>query len=223
MRRISPTSLASAVGGQRVPGRRWRSRRSRPTWSPRPPCRRLLPESLRPSGHRHSGSGSRCRGLLDPEGDGSFEYITLHPQPGVVALQLSQAGALVAGQALALATVDAVLLDPVPQGRVVDAQLTGDLSDRPVAGAHQLHGVTLELGGELPSGPVLLVGHLASLLSSEVSCHRGNSKTPPPQPRVWLVGGGSRLTQPTGSGQPDRDRRRSQTLPGLAGEAECRR
>jgi hypothetical protein len=29
--------------------------------------------------------------------------------------------------------------------------------------------------------------------------------------------------QPTGSGRPDRDRRRSQTLPGLAGEAECRR
>ena len=48
-------------------------------------------------------------------------------------------------------------------------------------------------------------------------------QTPSSQPRVWLVGGGSRLTRPTGSGRPDRDRRRSQTLPGLAGEAECRR
>jgi Reverse transcriptase (RNA-dependent DNA polymerase) len=48
-------------------------------------------------------------------------------------------------------------------------------------------------------------------------------QTPSSQPRVWLVGGGSRLTRPTGSGRPDRDRRRSQTLPGLAGEAESRR
>jgi RNA-directed DNA polymerase len=48
-------------------------------------------------------------------------------------------------------------------------------------------------------------------------------QTPPPQTSVRLVGGGSRLTQPAGSGQPDRGRRRPQTLPGLAGEAECRR
>ena len=45
----------------------------------------------------------------------------------------------------------------------------------------------------------------------------------PPQPRVRAVGGGIRLTRPA---RPDHlvgNRRRPQALPGLAGEAECRR
>src|SRR6266508_1722513 len=166
-----------------VPGRRSRSRRSTRSGSPPRRCRRLLPGSPRPSGRRHSGSGSRCRGLLDPEGDGSFEQITLHPQPGVVALQLGQPGPLIPGQTLTLATVDAVLLGPVAERGVVDAQLTRDLGDRSASGAHQLHGIMFERLCELPSGPLGLVGHLDSLLLSAVSCHQGDVK-PPSAPTV---------------------------------------
>jgi hypothetical protein len=38
---------------------------------------------------------------------------------------------------------------------------------------HQVDSVAFELGSELPSGASLLVGHLDILLSSEVSCLRG--------------------------------------------------
>jgi hypothetical protein len=50
-------------------------------------------------------------GLLD----GSFEQITLHPQARIVGLQLAQPGPLVAGQSVLLATVGALLADPVPR------------------------------------------------------------------------------------------------------------
>src|SRR6266511_4329900 len=87
-----------------------------------------------------------------------------------------QPSTLVAGQAVLLAPVDAVLPGSVAERGVVDTQLPGDLGDlgdRPAAGSHQLDRVTVELVGELPSGSLLLVGHLDSLLSSEVSCHQG--------------------------------------------------
>src|SRR5215216_6408611 len=151
----------------------WPPRRSTPSAPPRPRCRRRRPESRRPSGHRHSGSGSRCRLLLDPEGDGSFEQITLHPQPCVLALQLPQPRLLITRQPVLLATVDAVLADPVPQGRVVDAKLTGDLGDRPAAATDQLHRVAFELGSELAPVPWLSVFHADILRSREVSCLRG--------------------------------------------------
>src|SRR6266567_4486680 len=156
-----------------MPWRPWPPRRSRRLLTPRPLGRRRLPGTLRPSGRRRSGSGSRRRCLPDPEGDGSFEQVTLHPQPGGLALQLAQPGALIAGKSLLFATVDAVLPGPVAEGGVVDAQLPGDLGDRPAGGAHQLHRVTFELGGELPSGPVLLLSHLDTLLSSKMSCQQG--------------------------------------------------
>src|SRR5215211_6758059 len=151
----------------------WPPRRSTPSAPPRPRCRRRRPESRRPSGHRHSGSGSRCRLFLDPEGDGSFEQITLHPQPSVLALQLPQPRLLITRQPVLLATVDAVLADPVPQGRVVDAKLTGDLGDRPAAATDQLHRVAFELGSELAPVPWLSVFHADILRSREVSCLRG--------------------------------------------------
>src|SRR4029453_13361029 len=146
---------------------------STPSGSRRRPGRRPLPGTQWPSGHRYSGSASRCRLLLDPEGDGSFEQITLHPQPGVLALQLPQPGLLIAGQAVLLATVDAVLAHPIPQGRVVDAQLPGDLGDRPARGAHELHRVAFELGGELTPAPWLSIFHADILRLREVSCLRG--------------------------------------------------
>jgi hypothetical protein len=49
-----------------------------------------------------SGSASLGRRLADPEGDGSFEQVTLHPQAGVLPLQLGQPCPLVAGQPLLL-------------------------------------------------------------------------------------------------------------------------
>src|SRR5829696_3122276 len=156
----------------------WPPRRSTPSAPPRPRCRRRRPESRRPSGHRHSGSGSRCRLFLDPEGDGSFEQITLHPQPGVLALQLPQPRLLITRQPVLVATVDAVLADPVPQGRVVDAKLTGDLGDRPAAAMDQLHRVAFELGSELAPVPWLSVFHAAILRSREVSCLRGEVHSP---------------------------------------------
>src|SRR5919107_3287603 len=158
-------------------GWRRRSRRSTPSGSPRRPGRRRLPGGRRPSGHRHSGSGSRCRLLLDPEGHGSFEQVTLHPQPSVLALQLPQPRLLVAGQPVLLATVDAVLPHPVAQRRVVDPKLPGDLGDRPATGANQFHRVAFELGGELAPVPWLSVFHPDILLSTEVSTPRGELHT----------------------------------------------
>src|SRR5829696_9826663 len=124
MPRISLTSLASSRSCSDALWVALATQGSTPSAPPRPRCRRRRPESRRPSGHRHSGSGSRCRLLLDPEGDGSFEQITLHPQPSVLALQLPQPRLLVSRQPVLLATVDAVLANPVPQGRVVDTKLT---------------------------------------------------------------------------------------------------
>src|SRR4029453_11182569 len=106
------------VGVQTLPP--WPSRRSRRLLIPRPLGRRRLPGTLPPSGHRHSGSGSRRRRLLDPEGDGSLWQITLHPHPSILTFQLPKARLLVASQPVLLATVDAVLPHPVAKGRVVD-------------------------------------------------------------------------------------------------------
>src|SRR5215211_4399563 len=150
----------------------WPPRRSRPSGSPRPRCRRRRPQTLPPSGHRHSGSGSRWPLLLDTEDDGSFEQLTLHPQPSVLPLQLPQPRLLVACQPVLLATVDAVLANPVPQGRVVDAKLPGDFGDRPAAATDQLDRVAFELGSELAPVPWLSVFHADILRSREVSCLR---------------------------------------------------
>jgi len=50
-----------------------------------------------------------------------------------------------------------------------------------------------------------------------------HQQAPPAQPRVRALGGGIRLTQPARPGHLVGNRRRPQALPGLAGEAECRR
>jgi hypothetical protein len=84
--------------------------------------RLALGETLPPSGHRHRGSG---------------------PQPGVLAFEALEPGPLVAAQPVLLSTVDAVLPHPITKGRVVDAELPGDLGDANI------------------------------LLSTEVSCLRG--------------------------------------------------
>jgi hypothetical protein len=72
-----------------------------------------------------------------------------------------------------LAAVDAVLPHPIPQRGVVDAELLGDLGDRPTAGAHQLHRIAFELGGELAPIPSLSVFHPDILPSREVSRLKG--------------------------------------------------
>src|SRR5829696_9990719 len=127
MRRISPTNLASSRWRSDPPP--WPPRRSRRLLTPRPLGRRPLPGTLPPSGHRHSGSASRRRLFLDPEGDGSLQQVTLHPQPGGLALQLPQPRPLLAREPFLLATVDAVLADPVAQGGVIDTKLAGDHGD----------------------------------------------------------------------------------------------
>jgi hypothetical protein len=71
-----------------APAHPWRPRRRRPRPRHQPPGRRRPLGTRRPSGHPRSGSGSRRRRLGDPEGHGSFEQITLHPQPSVLALQV---------------------------------------------------------------------------------------------------------------------------------------
>src|SRR4029453_9741127 len=104
------------------------------------------------------------------------EQVTLHPQPGVLSLQLAQPGSLLGGQPLGFAAVDAVLADPVAQRGVVDPQLPGDHGDRPAGGPDQLDRVALELLGEPSTAPL---GRLSVFLShegipsSEVSCLRG--------------------------------------------------
>jgi hypothetical protein len=77
----------------------------------------------------------------------------LHPQPSVLTLELPQPGALLGGQPLGLAPVDAILAHPVAQRGVVDAQLPGDLGDRPAGGSDQLDRVALELLGEPSTSP----------------------------------------------------------------------
>jgi hypothetical protein len=103
-----------------VPVLPWRPRRRRLRPRHQPPGRQRPLGTLRPCGHRRSGSGSRRRRLFDPEGHRWFEQITLHPQARILALQLPQAGALLVAQPLGLAAVDAVLSDPVTQRRIVD-------------------------------------------------------------------------------------------------------
>jgi hypothetical protein len=81
--------------------------------------------------------------------------------------------------------VDAVLAHPVTQGRVVDAQLPGDRSDRLTTAVDQLDRVTLELLGESSTGPLGRLSVFLSredILSSEVSCLRGRSP-----PRMELM------------------------------------
>jgi len=56
--------------------------------------------------------------------------LALLAQPSVLALELAQAGALVASQALGLAGLDAGLMDPVAKRLAQDAELRGDLRDR---------------------------------------------------------------------------------------------
>jgi hypothetical protein len=72
-----------------------------------------------------------------------------------------------------LATVDAVLTHPIAKGGVVDAELTGDLGDRPTGRAHQVNRIAFELGSELAPAPSLSVFHADILLSREVSYLRG--------------------------------------------------
>ena len=50
-----------------------------------------------------------------------------------------------------------------------------------------------------------------------------HQQAPPPLPRVRPVGGGVCLTRPARADRLVGNRRRPQALPGLAGEAECRR
>jgi hypothetical protein len=56
----------------------------------------------------------------------------------------------VSWSALLFATIDAVLPDPVAKGRVIEAQLPGDLGDRLAGGAHQLASSRLNLGVNFP-------------------------------------------------------------------------
>lgn len=83
-----------------------------------------------------------------------------------------------AADAFLLAAVDAGLLDPVTQRRVIEAQIPGRLGHRLPAGQHQLHGIPFELCRELPTGSSLPFGHADTLQSTRVSGPPGEAQTP---------------------------------------------
>jgi len=70
----------------------------------------------------------------------------LLPQHPVLPPELTELGERGGGQALNLAVADLVLLDPVPDGLVVDAQVLGDPGNGN-AGEHQADGLCPESGG----------------------------------------------------------------------------
>ncbi len=72
-----------------------RTSRSSRRWTRRPLRTLRSPGTRPPSGHRRTRSGSRCRRLLDPEGQRSFEQISFHPQLRILGPQLGEVGALI--------------------------------------------------------------------------------------------------------------------------------
>src|SRR5690606_31007436 len=111
---------------------------------------------------------------------------------GHPAAEPTQLGALVSAELVAARRGGALLLpcgvDPVTQGLMVNAQLTGDLPQRPVRREDQLYGVLTEL-----LGVVRGTGHLNIL----------------PQTTVWFQGvrsqGGTSLYPSSNAGTPVAD------------------
>jgi CubicO group peptidase (beta-lactamase class C family) len=91
------------------------------------------------------------RRLLDPQDHGSLEDITLHPQLGVLPLQVLEPGPLIDREAFLLAALDAVTVHPVAQRPRVDPKVPGHLSDRLPRLAHDPDSALTELRVVLPS------------------------------------------------------------------------
>jgi hypothetical protein len=89
--------------------------------------------------------------LLDPQDHRSLEDITLHPQLGVLPLELLEPCALVDAQAFLLAALDPVPVHPVAQRPRVDPQISGHLRDRLAGLTHDPDRALTELGVVLPS------------------------------------------------------------------------
>ena len=84
-----------------------------------------------PGGPRLLSEADRAgRALRPEEGRGFSQDLALLAQPPVLALERSQAGALVGLQPIVLAGVDAGLEDPVAKRLGRDAELGSDLRDR---------------------------------------------------------------------------------------------
>jgi hypothetical protein len=94
--------------------------------------------------HARSGGvfGAWCRRSCHPEGQRSFEQITLPPQPRLLR---SEIGELIDGEPVALTALDAFLVDPVPEGAVVHADRSRHVRDRSVLIEHHRHRIPTEL------------------------------------------------------------------------------
>src|SRR4249919_658754 len=91
------------------------------------------------------------RRLLDPQDHGSLEDVALHPQLGVLPLELHQTSTFIGGEALGLTPLDLVLLHPVAQRPRMDPKILSDLSDRLVGLPDDPHRPLTKLRVVLPT------------------------------------------------------------------------
>src|SRR5262249_3898739 len=105
-----------------------------------------------PSGRRSGRPPLPPHRVLDPEGHTALEDITLHRQLGVLLAEPGQLGPLILAQRAApVAAAALVRVHPIPQRALIDAQVLGDLRDRPAGLADQPDRALLEVLIELPA------------------------------------------------------------------------
>src|SRR5262245_25216502 len=81
-----------------------------------------------------------------------FQELVFHFEFSNQALGFAEPGSLVeVERRLVAGVLEPIGCHPVPESSFIDAQLTGNLSDRTRVRDDGLHGLVLELGGELPS------------------------------------------------------------------------
>ena len=158
-------------------------RRNTQTVTPPPPNTPSSPGSLRPSEHRQSDTTSPLRLPHPQRHSSSFRAHAPVRSPAFSRTRLPQPLPLTGPKPLPLTPVDPILTYPVPQRRVINAQLVGDLADRLARAANNLHRVTFELIGELPSRSIpsqqdsfptrCVHSRTSNALFVEVSGHRG--------------------------------------------------
>src|SRR5438552_1440732 len=91
------------------------------------------------------------RRLLHPQDHGSLEDITLHPQLGVLTLELVQTSTLVGVEAFLLAALDTIPINPLAQRPRVDPQIPSHHRNRLACLTHDPDRTLTELGVVLPS------------------------------------------------------------------------
>src|SRR6185312_11433772 len=83
------------------------------------------------------------------EGRGFFQELVLHPQPAYLVFQFFHVCALHRRQRLiGLRVRTPPHVHPIPQGAVMDSEVTGNLGDRTAGLQHHLHRLSLELRAE---------------------------------------------------------------------------